>query len=123
MKSNELRIGNYILVSNPNSEFVEIREETVEKCNHYHLKDISINDEDWVFNPIPITTKMLLRLGFKKKKNGVFYKEFVYLNTFSDDEKFGCAFVGLPKWIDLYYLHQLQNLYFALTGQELELKH
>lgn len=78
------------------------------------------------YQPIPLTEEWLLRLGFKKDERGRFVKEefFCYLvcgassgwktwvNLCKDD--FTLALVG--------QVHQLQNLYFAMTSQELTIK-
>lgn len=66
-------------------------------------------------NPIPLTEEWLLKFGFGKE-NGYPYKfpngvlkirNGVYFFKHNDIE------------IDLHFVHQLQNLYFALTGKEL----
>lgn len=97
--------------------------------------------------PIPLTEDILLKCGFEKKgSEGWFHKDYIafdlgdegvdeldhrYLmhpveisiNTSSfraniyntmDDEQ------GATPKVKIKTLHQLQNLYFALTGQELE---
>jgi hypothetical protein len=80
------------------------------------------------FEPIPLTEDILLKCGFEFK-GGIGYKspnneEHWYFST-------GNGFIPnalnhrntLKKdgYIGVYYLHQLQNLYFALTTTELEI--
>jgi hypothetical protein len=70
---------------------------------------------EW-FEPIPLTEEWLLKFGFKKSswgwiKNGV-----------NIQKGFTLAFSSNKNSIEIKHLHQLQNLYFALTGQELEFK-
>jgi hypothetical protein len=72
--------------------------------------------------PIPLTPEILAKVGFKFAD---------YLNTktrfsksnfhidFSKKMWFLHGYRGYP--IGMKYLHQLQNLYFALTGTELEI--
>lgn len=77
------------------------------------------------YNPIPLTEEWLMKVGFVK------------INTSSDQfgvfeyHHAGTMFMGrwcngLFHWngldIKLPYLHQLQNLYFALTGEELKIE-
>jgi len=78
--------------------------------------------------PIPLTPEILEKCGFEN--DNVFEKMFKYLNksiydtdklTFRKEEGFIC-FDGIKYRTllkHIIYLHQLQNLYFALTGEEL----
>ena len=140
MKASELRIGNYvqsdgdIVAINGFSPLFHLeRCNTDEGCNL--LIDIINNDgtinlgwecEIKDANPIPITDEWLLKLGFTKP-NDCWY-HFIDFNddfdsfkiSFSDDLKTYFLVGYLSKHIQ--YVHQLQNLYFALTGKELTLK-
>jgi hypothetical protein len=74
-------------------------------------------------NPIQITEEWLLQLGFYKNiDTGLFEKSGYQI----DLTVLKCHFY-LPDFGDWYkeieFIHELQNLYFALTGEELELKH
>lgn len=94
----ELRIGNLVLDSTGN------------------IHKIERLDEKWDFSdrkPIPLTEEWLLRFGFGQMRNK-FYKKHV---TLTKSEGFYVAFVQ----DELKSVHQLQNLYFALTGEELEI--
>ncbi len=129
MDVRELRIGNLVKYGVHNVPIKSINvsydnEATVyvklnEKLNHYCL---SINE----IEPIPITEEWLLRFGFTKISQ---HTDGFYLNVN------GCKIAGLKLdgesvklWLnmfgtsivnDIIYIHQLQNLYFALTGKEL----
>ncbi len=72
------------------------------------------------FKPIPLTEERLLKFGFKdngstfsKPDNCIVTHDLktvgVYIKRHEDDIQFDC-----PK-----HVHQLQNLYFALIGEEL----
>lgn len=75
------------------------------------------------FKPIPLTEEWLLKMGFdeidiEENKNNVrvFHLNGIYCNTL-----YGVYYYShLLKQIK--HVHQLQNLYFALTGEELEVK-
>lgn len=62
------------------------------------------------FSGIPITEEWLLNFGFKKGVRGWF-------KTYGRNQKF-----NLYMYRSLFnYVHHLQNIYFALTGEELVL--
>lgn len=101
MKPNELRIGNIITSKSSNIAW----QVTVDDI-------ILINDNPEHYLPIPLTEefkiqfgndKLVLvdKLGFVIFKNGYAY-QFVFE--------------------DYTYIHSIQNIYFALTGEELTLK-
>lgn len=107
IKAEELRIGNLVFnsftKSNQLISYHEIRILSIGLRNHY--------------TPIPLTEEWLLKLGYK------------HINTLHDGTK---SFEGYPylyfkdgiaristKTPDINYIHQLQNLYYALNGQEI----
>mgnify|MGYP000899231752 CR=1 FL=1 len=131
MKANELRIGNYaIFGNNANSTTEEI---------------VAINNTDWFgegkkywletknlegellndFQPIPLTEEWLLKLGFERTYNSQFRLkydlpcDFIGFDISKTEEKSMEGFRYFGHYIKIKYVHQLQNLYFALTGQEL----
>jgi hypothetical protein len=86
--------------------------------------------------PIPLTKEWLAKFGFKYDKTGdlsimlnspdthLFFvkaKEWFYPNILSEPEysNMSTSCVGINR---IQHVHQLQNLYFALTGKELEIK-
>ena len=86
------------------------------------------NDKD--LKPIPLTEKWLLDFGFNKiYKKGYIGKDFSnqdFILTepfFINDLQKGYAFQfntgGWLKYKELNYVHELQNFYFAITGEEL----
>lgn len=116
MKASELRIGNWVEYHYPHDEEWDRLDITLED-----LKDIE-GDLGELFRPLPLTEKWLLGLGFEllsgdwvvaKNKNS---PEFTIHNK-KGDYRF------TPVWCVDYkpikYVHQLQNLYYALTGEEL----
>lgn len=70
--------------------------------------------------PIPLTEELLLKIGFKRNGN---YWDKGCFSLPIHPTKSGGEFILVPNnfvaAIPLKYLHQLQNLYFALTGEEL----
>jgi len=137
MKSSELRIGNWINFDN----LIGGKVNGTDINGNYQVTPrffrSSMQDEDYEINayhkPIPLTEEWLLKLGFVKTqdlgKNNVLQLEISQrliisfadydcnnLNLWQDGKRFSFKH-GL-----IQYVHQLQNLYFALTGEELLIK-
>lgn len=116
----ELRIGNYIhsdlmdsshrvtgIIDSPRGEWL-----------YTDLQESYSDFKDWSF--IPLTPEILEHCGFR----------FIY--PYNDNGKYKMLMVpsgaymiqsedrGKPIWSSLKYLHQLQNLIFAMDGKELE---
>jgi len=80
--------------------------------------------------PIPLTEQWLERFGFKYRKSGAGGQD--SWAGYGSWEKGDCYFQGLKDGSNLFYaryrrsscvyVHELQNLYNALTGEELTLK-
>lgn len=133
IKANELRIGNLIYEAGEQARIYQLGSGGI---SFYTINDIHVNKETGCtlnggeirFKPIPLTPEWLERMGFvykdgatecgEERKNGVHLyvhdEEPVYLH-FSRG-----SFNGTK--VEIKYVHQLQNLYFALTGEELEIK-
>jgi hypothetical protein len=105
--ANELRIGNYVnYMGNPTD------------CNIKTIYAISqICGETVIYLPIPITEEWLLKFGFEKINTTWFQLWNLRVNI-SGDVEWGKNWMG----VRLKHVHQLQNLYFALTNKELQLK-
>lgn len=136
IKSSELRIGNYILFREFYLEVMEkVVEITEERINiMFDDKQISILHKD--VNPIHLTEEILFKCGFSKKYEqyyliihmGVAGHPIMIEFEIIGKDIFGSLWIG--AWddytkaicLDIEHLHQLQNLYFALTGEELDVK-
>lgn len=110
IQANELRIGNWV---NHNPSGVNF------KIISYHFNELFSDPNKPLIKPIPLTEKWLLRFGFFKSSLDYFKKKGIIVKK-EDDGRFEC-FLGssIPR---LLHVHQLQNLYFALTGEELTLQ-
>jgi hypothetical protein len=102
MKANELRIGNYIQFPTGSIYKVDM------------LYDDYSSLLYWM--PIPLTEECLLKFGYLEMDNNRFLMK--GHNVWKCKELFMCDKNG----VILKHVHQLQNLYFALTGCELEIK-
>lgn len=137
MKASELRIGNIVNQTGSVQGVV-----TELRINHARirytlagqLRHSLVSYEH--LEPIPLTEEWLVRLGMLKYTDSI-----PYAYVFNLDKKLGFNRFRL-QWarygdgvegfynLHLYkiqcarvqYVHELQNLYFALTGKELEVK-
>ena len=126
IKENELRIGNFISDANASdSFFAKVKKLDYSRC-YYGQFHSAYSD----LKPIPITPEWLIKFGFIYDEYSL--SSLVMMDTYSKNRKLELAFeegeiksvyVGIQKIDDgkrINYVHQLQNLYFALTGEELE---
>jgi hypothetical protein len=130
IKKEELRIGNMVQFDNLNKKYPSVRivkiKELIEKgaivIDPVGL-DLSLFYDGDNLKPIPLTPEILERCGFVKTIYGWdsvntsfnFYqarKDSLLLPCFKENV---CGDNSFP----IKHLHQLQNLFFALTGQEL----
>jgi hypothetical protein len=120
MKATELRIGNYVY-GNMNEICIVTELGNVLNPNLVSYRELS-NIKAWGQNrqkPIPLTEEWLLKFGFekeggwfKKKRLLLFNIRNMYFTTPSRD----------IVSVDVTTVNQLQNLYFALIGEELTIK-
>lgn len=133
LKCTDLRIGNYV---NIEGDVVKVKE-IYEKSIHYANGEYeSYATEDFI-HPIKLTEEVLLKIGFEDRKG-----YFNYSRVFGDENNY-CDSIHIyycPQLkhfkfthdkvkadelqrMDLYniqFLHQLQNTYYLLTNEELE---
>jgi hypothetical protein len=90
--------------------------------------------EDFIsFEPIPLTEEWLIKFGFDKRESSVCDAFYIGINPITKDWLFDIVWLknmmdysyeGFPFYRNghhkIQYVHQLQNLYFALTGEELQ---
>jgi len=108
MKANELRIGNYVYDN---------------LGGVLKIKGISLDSTLSHIKPIPLTEEWLVKLEFIEHmdKNVFIHPSLRYSDKFKLREDGVIVFVSSEVYIsDCKYVHQLQNLYFALSGKELK---
>lgn len=122
LKATELRIGNY---------FYSPKYERLFTVSELGLYAVTQPDEDYttVFKydkivGIPLTPEVLEKCGFNHKSNNEYVKDNLVFRILQNDlilhgfeYDYNGVILNRPE-----SLHQLQNLYFALTGTELEYK-
>ena len=120
----ELRIGNLILIDGLVLE--------VDGIDFYEkiLVEDSTCDDGFSSNcsddvePIPLTEEWLVKFGFEyRTRLNPNPKELAYIHQKGG---FYIAYMKIFYWeggnTTIDYVHQLQNLYFALTNEELKIK-
>ena len=115
IKANELRIGN--LIYNPVQKInfqADIQAISNVWYNYTRIQDLH-------YQPIPLTEELLKKCGFKWI-NHALRKENISIRYLSKNYEIFISNEKRRFVIQLKYVHQLQNLYFALTGEELEIK-
>ena len=116
MKAEELRIGN--LFKDKHSRKII----KVIKLSESKITFDGCFYGEWQAEPIPLTEEILLKCGFEFFDNERIFNNFV-IEDFHNGNYYFTAGEGIKlheKHIE--YLHQLQNLYFSLTGEELNVK-
>lgn len=113
MKASDLRIGNLL---HSNGVVVTIDGRTI--------FDIWDDEGLKTYSPIPLTEEWLLKFGFEYDHDGRYEyhgsKFYRYKSRLIVDR--GGLFFDYGSDVEIKYAHQLQNLCFALTGEELNFR-
>ena len=106
---NELRFGNVVLAPTLTFNGVTMMPTILSYFNEYDAT---------LAQPIPLTHEILENCGFKWNNHKM---EFSGFKVYPSGDEFHLYVNQLEKYYDsnITSLHQLQNLYFALTGTEL----
>ena len=117
----ELRIGNLIYWDIPSKKDI-VHEIVGVTWRRINTIPISLGDNIEEYKPIKLTEELLLKLGFKEIENEFYYKSFRYTLLKTKSYR-GFLFCDGTKTLNaVEYLHDLQNLFFALTKYELSMK-
>lgn len=127
IKANEFRIGNWA--------YSKTYATNIQFKSFFGLCNAETNPE--LYNPIPLTAEILEKCGFVKLEHSWFAKEYgtdcreaakvmsIQINSITGrcgigDTDFGGCNAMTGKVIK--YVHQLQNLIYAITGEDFEVK-
>lgn len=145
MKANELRVGNLVSIDNEKSH-PTMKDKTckvigfslrtdkifplsdsvisVEYLNRY-LNEETYSQFNEFIKPIPLTKECLIVFGFthhlapQDRINVYNLHDIMNLEWWNDHASFDFGAEKIE--CKLYFVHQLQNLYFSLTGNELQI--
>lgn len=129
IQATELRIGNWVMTDN--SEYW-----TREYRHTYTEVDIDVligvdTKLNLRYDPIPLTPEILEKAGFGKRplqkpksSDGLIYGLLNTTIVYGRTTEGGYSYFldGYHNDVEVLSLHQLQNLYFALTGTELQIE-
>lgn len=124
MKTTELRIGNFIKYG---ADTLSVKQFTERTILLNGLRDTLINIDSESAEPIPLTEEWLINLGFEKglistgnKEEYGYSKNLLMLLRFQESDNWYACPYGYPIGIErTFHVHQLQNIFYALTGKEL----
>jgi len=122
IKPNELRIGNLVYHYEWNKLGKKLTPDSG-RVTAINGKSVTVGPYQRAkIEGIPLTQEILEKCGFKKfeRQRGIVQWENEAGHTVEYTNGEWSLSPEFNFWIDVKYLHQLQNLYFALTGQELE---
>lgn len=127
IQQKELRVGNYVHVPTLDNELYEMS--TISRYG----RDCSVTDNKLGYqssildieniNPIPLSEEWLINLGFEEDMSTFYYNAkiaSIYLHTpYSGSKNWNVKANGGDKLTSVQYVHQLQNLFYVLTGEDL----
>jgi hypothetical protein len=100
---NELRIGNWVNINGLNLPLTG------------ELFCLIVTGQIVKPSPIPLSPEILEKINW----NG--YRKFYFNSHFSIDDECHFYYHNDYTGVNINYLHQLQNLYYCLVGQELNI--
>lgn len=124
MEANELRIGNYVY--DDNGAFVQVEQINSDKINKW----ITVSRGWLIYSsniyPITLTEEWLLKLGLFNNDRFMYeHIKHIDFEIYNENEGIYRLSVNSNEYIickPIEFVHQLQNLCFALMGEELEIK-
>ena len=144
LKYTDLRIGNWVHVpssryySDDEDDFCIVKSINQDSIDAYPFKALRYNQVE----PIELTEDVLLKIGFEKGDTAPRYQRYyweVYCENgkslrlsydfyYDGQRRLNITFREMGgvenefKKYEIKYLHELQNAYFLLTGQEMEVE-
>lgn len=128
IQANELRIGNWVNVQphNKYAQIIEIKSGRLDNRDFVRISSPNLDTQFTVeisqINPIPLTEEILLKAGFEKDIESLFYRNsFIIAKTKTRWAFYHNGLTG-GELARIDYIHELQNLIFALTGKEIKIE-
>lgn len=120
LMANELRIGNWV---EDKKTWQKVQVEGIQFSGRVVVADSFYDDGKRGIEPTPIllTPEILEQCGLNRWGNEYSDKECFVMEYFKSSNAYHyTAGEGCKLGVGFKYLHELQNLYFALTGEELQ---
>ena len=130
MTTKELRIGNIVNVVTQHKPFETIVESLDAENVGFQIGLMGVcNMPVKHISGIPITVGLLISIGFMAgvdlDSEPFFGSKRLHISKYDfgykDSEWFVIEMIGMQTEIKIEFLHQLQNLFFAVTGEEIEI--
>lgn len=118
INANELRITNNVY---DNGKICTIESINAFADGEADVYLVETGNAGMFIDPIPLTEDVLFKCGFDKNDNMFTDNKLVGIEIYDEDLHFR-VLCGNYCLCVINNLHQLQNLYFALTGEELNIK-
>lgn len=126
LKCSDLRIGNYLKY---NSKIVEVFGLRPRYIEYYDEDEFLVGDNPEYFEPIELTEELLVKIGFEKfeklfrmKLREFHLDYFIVVGVLRIYKKITDCYFDKNLEIKCEFLHQLQNAYYLLTNEELEVE-
>jgi len=116
LKATDLRIGNLVCKSLKSGNGRKLNQKIT-------IADFERIEESITFNyePISLNEQWLLDLGFEEDEN-LFHNQIALYKNGIGGFNYNVNYFEHENLYEISSVHQLQNLYFALTNEELTLK-
>lgn len=122
MNVTQFRLGNYVQNIKGDIlrvELLDIQDSADTSITAWGVKNSAFGSSDDMIFPIPLTEEILLKCGFREKER-YFIKDYIQLlKPIGVHSYRHILFSNGKRSVEIQHLHQLQNLYFALTNEEL----
>jgi hypothetical protein len=121
MKAEELRIGNLVQDDYGQIKVVNSIDFNPDRLDYTISFPFGDYEEVGLLTPIPLTEELLLKFGFEillTNNGSVLYRKNSQDVNIHPMGGFTYGVRGVPV-VKIKHVHQLQNLYFTLTGEEL----
>jgi hypothetical protein len=115
MEAKNFRIGNLVQDFYKQEPYV-IDADGIKLC---YLIEKEGRYQTTMHSGIPLTEKWITKLGFE---SNMFNWQFGDWRISKIEDRFNVGYKSVILVRDMNYVHELQNLFFAITGTELELK-
>ena len=123
MEAKELRIGNYV-------NFLFHKDSGGIKKIEVFMSDIENlihgGNRSKYYEPIPLTEEWLVKFGFELEDEKIYYHLDSYEDIYITKTSYSFSIYNATHFTNIKqgikHVHQLQNLYFALTNEELTIK-